>query len=118
MASQKVHFSPSHALNKRELDPVRERHLGGQQKITLPELFTTQPMAGVGERRWEGDREGKKEKKNKNKHTHTTSLSVDFLSKSQQTVQSGTESGFSQLNLTSDAPESFMSIREILAHLS
>lgn len=71
----------------------------------LPKLFTAQPMAGAHERRWEGEREGGREEK-----THTTSLSVDFLSKSQQTVQSGTESGFSQLNLTSDAPESFMSI--------
>lgn len=43
--------------------------------------------------------------------TQTTSLSLDFLSKSQHMEQSGTEPGFSQLNLTSDAPESFMSIQ-------
>lgn len=44
--------------------------------------------------------------------THTTSLSLDFLSRRQQTVPSATEPGFSQLNLTRDAPESFMSVGE------
>lgn len=79
-----------------------------RQEMTLPKLFTTQSAAGAGEKRWEGEREGGRE----GKKPHTTSLSVDFLSKSQQTVQSGTESSFSQLNLTSDAPESFMSIQK------
>jgi len=30
----------------------------------LPKSFTMQPMAGAGERRWEREREGRKEEKN------------------------------------------------------
>lgn len=92
-ASPKSHLSP----------PWSDARPNRRQEIILPKLFT---MAGAAKSRREESREGKKGK------TQTTSLSLDFLSKSHQTVQSGAESGFSQLNLTSDAPESFMSIQK------